>query len=49
MAGGVAIGVDFTSYLAERLPWFFAAVLGLSFLLLMTVFRSLLVPLKAWI
>ena len=47
VAGGVAIGVDFTNYLAERLPWFFAAVLGLSFLLLMTVFRSLLVPLKA--
>jgi RND superfamily putative drug exporter len=29
------------------LPWFFVAVLGLSFLLLMAVFRSLLVPLKA--
>ena len=47
VAGAVAIGVDFTEYLAERLPWFFAAVLGLSFLLLMVVFRSLLVPLKA--
>ncbi len=47
VAGGVAIGVDFTDYLAERLPYFFAAVLGLSFLLLMVVFRSLLVPLKA--
>ncbi len=47
VAGGVAIGVDFTEYLAARLPWFFAAVLGLSFLLLMVVFRSLLVPLKA--
>ncbi len=47
VAGGVAIGVDFTNYLAERLPWFFAAVLGLSFILLMVVFRSLLVPLKA--
>jgi RND superfamily putative drug exporter len=47
VAGNVAIGVDFTEYLAERLPWFFAAVLGLSFLLLMVVFRSLLVPLKA--
>ena len=29
------------------LPIFFVAVLGLSFLLLMMVFRSLLVPLKA--
>jgi putative drug exporter of the RND superfamily len=47
VAGGVAIGVDFTEYLAARLPYFFAAVLGLSFLLLMVVFRSLLVPLKA--
>jgi RND superfamily putative drug exporter len=47
VTGGTAIGVDFTEYLAERLPWFFAAVLGLSFLLLMTVFRSILVPLKA--
>ena len=47
VTGGVAIGVDFTDYLSARLPWFFAAVLGLSFLLLMVVFRSLLVPLKA--
>jgi RND superfamily putative drug exporter len=47
VAGGVAIGVDFTDYLSERLPYFFAAVLSLSFLLLMVVFRSLLVPLKA--
>jgi RND superfamily putative drug exporter len=47
VAGGVAIGVDFTDYLSARLPYFFAAVLGLSFLLLMVVFRSLLVPLKA--
>jgi RND superfamily putative drug exporter len=47
VAGGVAIGADFTEYLAARLPWFFAAVLGLSFLLLMAVFRSLLVPVKA--
>ena len=31
----------------RRLPLFFGAVLGLSFLLLMVVFRSLLVPLKA--
>ena len=30
-----------------RLPYFFGAVLTLSFLLLMAVFRSLLVPLKA--
>ena len=47
VAGAVAINADFTGYLSERLPWFLAAVLGLSFLLLMFVFRSLLVPLKA--
>ena len=47
VAGGVAIGVDFTEYLSARLPYFFGAVLGLSFLLLMLVFRSVLVPLKA--
>jgi putative drug exporter of the RND superfamily len=47
VAGAVAINTDFTDYLSARLPWFFAAVLGISFLLLMVVFRSLLVPLKA--
>ena len=46
--GGATAGVvDFSRYTAERLPWFIAAVLVLSFLLLMVVFRSLLVPLKA--
>jgi RND superfamily putative drug exporter len=47
VTGNVAINVDFSTYLGERMPWFFAVVLGLSFLLLMVVFRSLLVPLKA--
>lgn len=47
VTGQVGIAVDFSDYLAGRLVLFFAAVLTLSFLLLMTVFRSLLVPLKA--
>jgi putative drug exporter of the RND superfamily len=47
VAGFVAVGVDFSQYLSERLPIFFGAVLALSFLLLMVVFRSVLVPLKA--
>ena len=47
VTGSVASSTDFSSYLAKRLPIFFAAVLGLSFLLLMMVFRSVLVPLKA--
>ena len=38
---------DFADYLAGRLPLLIGAVLILSFLLLMIVFRSLLVPLKA--
>jgi len=47
VTGGVPVQVAFSNYRAARLPAFFAAVLGLSFLLLMTVFRSVLVPLKA--
>jgi putative drug exporter of the RND superfamily len=47
VSGSVAANIDFSSYLAQRLPFFFIAVLTLSFLLLMMVFRSLLVPLKA--
>ena len=39
--------MDFTSYLSDRLVMFIGVVLLLSFLLLMMVFRSLLVPLKA--
>jgi putative drug exporter of the RND superfamily len=47
VAGTVPVQVDFAHYLSQRLPYFLGAVLVLSFLLLMVVFRSLLVPLKA--
>ncbi len=47
VTGFVAVSVDFSSYLAERSMLFFGVVLALSFVLLMAVFRSLLVPLKA--
>ncbi len=47
VTGTVAVNNDFSNYLEARLPLFFVAVLALSFLLLMVVFRSLLVPLKA--
>ncbi len=47
VSGIVGIQVDFSDYLAGRLLVFFAAVLSVSFVLLMLVFRSLLVPLKA--
>jgi len=46
--GGNAAGtIDFSDYIAGRLPYLIGAVLILSFILLMAVFRSLLVPLKA--
>jgi RND superfamily putative drug exporter len=47
ISGTVAVTTDFGNYLAQRLPYFLGAVLILSFLLLMVVFRSILVPLKA--
>ncbi len=47
VTGSLAVGADFSTYLAARIPLFFGAVLALSFLLLMVVFRSILVPLKA--
>jgi RND superfamily putative drug exporter len=47
VGGFTAAGVDFSSYLGERLPLLIGSVLILSFLLLMVVFRSILVPLKA--
>ena len=47
VTGTVAANIDFTGYLTGRIVIFFGAVLALSFLLLMAVFRSLLVPIKA--
>jgi putative drug exporter of the RND superfamily len=47
VGGLTASADDFSAYTAERIPIFMGAVLLLSFLLLMVVFRSLLVPLKA--
>jgi len=47
VGGLTAAADDFASYTAARLPIFMGAVLIMSFLLLMVVFRSLLVPLKA--
>jgi putative drug exporter of the RND superfamily len=47
VSGSTAAAVDFGELTAARLPWFTAAVLVLSFLLLTAVFRSVLVPLKA--
>jgi RND superfamily putative drug exporter len=46
--GGLTAGyIDSSQYIADRLFLFIGAVVLLSFLLLMVVFRSILVPLKA--
>jgi RND superfamily putative drug exporter len=45
--GGPAFVVDFSDYMGDKLPIFFGAVLVLSFALLLTVFHSVVVPLKA--
>jgi putative drug exporter of the RND superfamily len=47
LTGQTAAGIDFTDRVASRLPLFIGAVLALSFLLLLVVFRSVLVPVKA--
>ncbi len=47
VGGLTAVFIDLSDKVASRLPVFIAAVVGLSFLLLMAVFRSVLVPLKA--
>ena len=47
VGGGTATFIDLSDRITNALPWFIAAVVLLSFLLLMVVFRSILVPLKA--
>jgi putative drug exporter of the RND superfamily len=47
VAGTTAIYIDFANVLSSKLPLFIGLVVILSFLLLMTVFRSFLIPLTA--
>ena len=47
VGGQTATFIDLSNRVADRLPLFIGCVVGLSFLLLMIVFRSILVPLKA--
>ena len=47
VGGLTAVMDDFSKQVADRLPIFFLVVIGLSFLLLMVVFRSILAPPKA--
>jgi RND superfamily putative drug exporter len=47
VGGATAAAVDYAGAVSKRLPIFILVVVGLSALLLMAVFRSLLIPLKA--
>ena len=47
VGGLTAVFADFSTVLTSKLPLFIGVVIGLSFLLLAIVFRSLLIPLKA--
>ncbi|MBX3283903.1 MAG: MMPL family transporter [Acidimicrobiales bacterium] len=47
VTGSTAFFIDISDKITGRLPMFIGAVLVMSFLLLMMVFRSVLVPLKA--
>ncbi|MDX1689742.1 MAG: MMPL family transporter [Acidimicrobiia bacterium] len=47
VTGEAAGTADFVEVVDARTPWVFAFVLGLSFVLLTIVFRSIVVPLKA--
>ncbi|HEY4096987.1 MAG TPA: MMPL family transporter [Baekduia sp.] len=47
VGGSTAIGIDFSKVLSKKLPLFIGIVVLLSFLLLMAVFRSLVIPLMA--
>lgn len=47
LGGRTAGSIDFADAIGARLPLFIGAVLALSFVLLLVVFRSVLVPLKA--
>jgi putative drug exporter of the RND superfamily len=47
VTGSTAVFIDLSGRIAGRLPLFIAGVVALSFLLLLVVFRSILVPLQA--
>ena len=47
VGGMTATFIDVSDRVAQRMPWFIGAIVGMSFLLLVLVFRSILVPLKA--
>ncbi len=47
VGGQTAAGIDASAYLSRRLPLVIGAVIAVSFVLLMAVFRSVAIPLKA--
>jgi len=47
LTGQTAVGIDVSEKLSDAMPVYLLLVVGLSVLLLMLVFRSILVPLKA--
>ncbi|HLN67861.1 MAG TPA: MMPL family transporter, partial [Streptosporangiaceae bacterium] len=47
VGGETAAGVDTSAYLSGRLPWVIGTVILLAFFLLMMVFRSVMIPIKA--
>jgi RND superfamily putative drug exporter len=47
VGGETAASVDASNYLSHRLLWVIVAVIVLAFLLLMAVFRSVVIPIKA--
>jgi RND superfamily putative drug exporter len=47
IGGDTAANVDYTQALSSKLPEFLAMVVGLAFILLLIVFRSLLIPVVA--
>jgi putative drug exporter of the RND superfamily len=47
VAGSTAINIDLTNVMSSKLPLFIGIVVGLSALLLLVVFRSLVIPVKA--
>jgi len=47
VAGATARAIDIADRIGARLPLFFSLVIGVSFILLVMVFRSLMIPVKA--
>ncbi|MBL7493668.1 MMPL family transporter [Frankia sp. AgB1.9] len=45
--GGTAVNVDFATVLGRKMPLFITVVVGLSFILLLLAFRSLVIPATA--